>query len=100
MKREREKARVEKRNQKAAKRSEKAQRGPDRPDGGDGVDPDIAHIQLGPQPPEPWQVDEYERLAQNLPHLVEELRSRKRLLQKIAAHVWRALIRQRRFGIA
>jgi hypothetical protein len=57
-KREREKALIERRQQKAARRQDakvrKATTEPERSD----VDPDIAHIKLGPQPPADWQVDE------------------------------------------
>ena len=56
-KREREKALIERRQQKAARRQDakdrKATTGSDR----SGDDPDIAHIKLGPQPPADWQVD-------------------------------------------
>jgi hypothetical protein len=58
LKRERERARIEKQKQKAARRAEKAQR----PSSGRAVsadaDPDIAHIVPGPQAPAEWQVDE------------------------------------------
>ncbi len=58
-KREREKALLERRQQKAARRQDakerKHQAGPSRPAG---EDPDIAHIKLGPQPPADWQVEE------------------------------------------
>jgi hypothetical protein len=57
-KREREKALIERRQQKAARRQDakdrKATTGSDRTDG----DPDIAHIKLGPQPPADWQLDD------------------------------------------
>jgi hypothetical protein len=57
-KREREKALIERRQQKAARRQDakdrKATAGSDRTDG----DPDIAHIKLGPQPPADWQVED------------------------------------------
>ena len=56
-KREREKALIERRQQKAARRQDaKARKTENRADV-DG-DPDIAHITLGPQPPADWQVDE------------------------------------------
>jgi hypothetical protein len=59
-KREREKALAERRKFKEARRRDsketKAMTG-GRPDG---VDPDIAHIKLGPQPPADWQVEEVE----------------------------------------
>lgn len=57
-KREREKALIERRQQKAARRQDakdrKSTTGGDRSDG----DPDIAHIKLGPQPPKDWQIEE------------------------------------------
>jgi hypothetical protein len=57
-KREREKALIERRQQKAARRQDakdrKATTGSDSRDG----DPDIAHIKLGPQPPADWQIEE------------------------------------------
>ena len=57
-KREREKALIERRQQKAARRLDAKDRkttpGSERADG----DPDIAHIKLGPQPPADWQLDE------------------------------------------
>jgi hypothetical protein len=56
-KREREKALIERRQQKAARRQDaKVRKGEDKADS-DG-DPDIAHIKLGPQPPADWQLDE------------------------------------------
>ena len=58
MKREREKARVEKQKMKEARRADKTDRPNDRSD--DGVDPDIAHIKLGPQPLADWQIMEEE----------------------------------------
>ena len=59
-KREREKALLERRQQKAARRLDaKERKGSDRPSGSGG-DPDIAHIKLGPQPPADWQVEETE----------------------------------------
>jgi hypothetical protein len=58
LKRERERARIEKQKQKAARRAEKAQRPSDSHSASDDVDRDIAHIVPGPQPPAEWQVDE------------------------------------------
>jgi hypothetical protein len=57
-KREREKALSERRQQKAARRQAEKQRkaGQERP--ADGVDPDIADIVPGPQPPADWQIEE------------------------------------------
>jgi hypothetical protein len=57
-KREREKALHERRQQKAARRLDAKERKGSTPDAPDGVDPDIAHIKLGPQPPADWQVEE------------------------------------------
>ena len=57
-KREREKALMERRQQKAARRLDaKERKGSTRP-ADIGADPDIAHIKLGPQPPADWQIDE------------------------------------------
>ncbi|HUF48343.1 MAG TPA: hypothetical protein VMM93_11045, partial [Vicinamibacterales bacterium] len=50
-------ARAEKRKEKTARRLERAQQDSVRPDAPSGVDPDIAHIQPGPQPPADWQVE-------------------------------------------
>ena len=57
-KREREKALHERRQQKAAKRLDAKERKGSLPDAPAGVDPDIAHIKLGPQPPADWQIEE------------------------------------------
>ena len=54
MKREREKARVERQKMKEARRADRSQRPNERRD--DGVDPDIADIKPGPQPLAEWQV--------------------------------------------
>ena len=48
MKREREKARMEKQKMKEARRADKP--APGSPRAADGIDPDIAHIKPGPQP--------------------------------------------------
>jgi hypothetical protein len=56
-KREREKALIERRQQKAARRQDNKARKPEEKGDTDG-DPDIAHIKLGPQPPADWQLDE------------------------------------------
>jgi hypothetical protein len=55
MKREREKARMEKQKMKEARRADRSGRPTDRP--GDGIDPDIAHIKPGPQPLADWQIE-------------------------------------------
>lgn len=55
LKREREKARRERQQKKTARRAEAAARkaaNPDRTSAPEGEDPDIAGIQLGPQPPQ------------------------------------------------
>jgi hypothetical protein len=58
-KREREKGLIERREQKAARRRAEKERKASAPRANDGgVDPDIAGIKLGPQPPAEWQVDE------------------------------------------
>jgi hypothetical protein len=55
MKREREKARLEKQKTKQARRAERSRQPDQRP--ADGIDPDIAHIRPGPQPLADWQVE-------------------------------------------
>jgi len=58
-KREREKGLIERRQQKAERRrQEKERKAGAAPTAPAGVDPDIADIKLGPQPPAEWQVDE------------------------------------------
>jgi hypothetical protein len=58
MKRARERARAEKQKEKAARRVARAQQSGDRPsDSSPGVDPDIAHIRVGPQAKQDWQID-------------------------------------------
>ncbi|MBP1635262.1 MAG: hypothetical protein H6Q10_1836 [Acidobacteria bacterium] len=52
LKRQKEKARVERQQQKSARRAEASARKAARPRGADGEDPDIAGIVPGPQPPE------------------------------------------------
>ena len=54
MKREREKARVERQKMKEARRADRSQRPNDRPQ--DGEDPDLAGIKPGPQPLAEWQL--------------------------------------------
>ena len=60
-KREREKALLERRQQKAARRldAKERKRQPDPQPRGE--DPDIAHIKLGPQPPADWQIEEEQK---------------------------------------
>ena len=58
-KRQREQARIAKQKDKAARRAEKAMR-PKSVEGPEGVDPDIAGIRPGPQPPADWQIDDDE----------------------------------------
>lgn len=58
-KREREKALTERRQQKEARRRDaKDRKATDGPRDDDGVDPDIAGIELGPQPLAEWQLEE------------------------------------------
>jgi hypothetical protein len=57
-KREREKGLIEKREQKAARRRAEKDRKSSQPPTSDGVDPDIADIKIGPQPPAEWQIEE------------------------------------------
>jgi hypothetical protein len=57
-KREREKALLERRQQKAARRLDNKERKSSTRPSGSGDDPDIAHIKLGPQPPADWQVED------------------------------------------
>jgi hypothetical protein len=54
MKREREKARVERQKMKEARRADRSNRPTERRS--DGVDPDIADIKPGPQPLAEWQL--------------------------------------------
>jgi hypothetical protein len=57
-KREREKALSERRQQKAARRLDAKQRKAAQQRRADGVDPDIAGIVPGPQPPADWQLED------------------------------------------
>ena len=59
-KREREKALAERRKNKEARRRDSKERKGMSSTRGDGVDPDIAHIKLGPQPLADWQQEEPE----------------------------------------
>lgn len=61
LKREREKARMEKQRAKEARRAERSKR--PAPRRSDGVDPDIAHITPGPQPLADWQIMDDEEEA-------------------------------------
>src|SRR4051812_23301773 len=56
-KRQREQARIAKRNDKAARFADRAKRTADRGDLPPGVDPDIADIRPGPQPLADWQIE-------------------------------------------
>ena len=60
-KREREKALLERRQQKAARRLDVKENKAGEPQNADGTDPDIAHIKLGPQPLADWQILEEEQ---------------------------------------
>jgi len=64
MKREREKARMEKQKMKEARRADKPTGAS--PRGADGIDPDIAHIQPGPQPLAEWQIDPEEEAQEKV----------------------------------
>lgn len=57
-KREREKALTERRQQKTARRRDIKDRKAATPPPPEGVDPDIADITPGPQPPAEWQIEE------------------------------------------
>ena len=59
-KREREKSLAERRKFKEARRRDSKENKAMGQGRADGVDPDIAHIKLGPQPLADWQVDEAE----------------------------------------
>ena len=59
-KREREKALIERRQQKEARRRDSKDRQDDGPRQ-DGLDPDIAGIVPGPQPLADWQIDDEEK---------------------------------------
>ncbi len=59
-KRQREQARIAKRNDKAARLADRAKNTADRGGLPAGVDPDIADIRPGPQPLADWQIDETE----------------------------------------
>lgn len=63
MKREREKARVERQKMKEARRADRSQRSVERR--ADGVDPDIADIKPGPQPRADWQLEIDDETAEN-----------------------------------
>lgn len=57
-KREKEKARIQKRKDKEVRRLESKERRADMPDAFGGEDPDIAGIRPGPQPlPEQWNIE-------------------------------------------
>jgi len=60
-KRQREQARIAKRNDKAARLADRARLAASRPDLPAGVDPDIADIRPGPQPLADWQIDADEK---------------------------------------
>ena len=60
-KRQREQARIAKRNDKAARLADRAKTAADRAGLPAGVDPDIADIRPGPQPLADWQIDPEEK---------------------------------------
>ena len=57
-KREREKALTERRKEKEIRRRDAKDRKGTGGPRADGIDPDIADIKLGPQPPAEWQIEE------------------------------------------
>ena len=57
-KREREKTLNERRQMKAARRREAKEMKANQPRRSDGIDPDIAGITPGPQPPADWQLED------------------------------------------
>jgi hypothetical protein len=63
-KREREKALAERRKHKEARRRDSKERKDMSGNRPDGVDPDIAHIKLGPQPLADWQQEEQEEVEE------------------------------------
>ena len=63
-KRQREQARIAKRNDKAARLADRAKNPSGRPGLPDGVDPDIADIRPGPQPLADWQIDPEEKTTE------------------------------------
>ena len=65
MKREREKARLERQKMKEARRADRSQRPAERT--ANGTDPDIAHIKPGPQPLADWQVEAQEEENEEKP---------------------------------
>ena len=56
-KRQREQARIAKQKDKAARRAEKSAKKDRAPNAPRGIDPDIADIRPGPQPPAAWQIE-------------------------------------------
>jgi hypothetical protein len=66
-KREREKALNERRKEKEARRRDAKDRQGTKGDAPDGIDPDIAHIKLGPQPLADWQIDDTPEAEQTEP---------------------------------
>lgn len=63
MKREREKARIERQKMKEARRADRAHRPVERST--NGIDPDIAHIKPGPQPLADWQIEAEEETSED-----------------------------------
>ena len=57
-KREREKSLAERRQMKTARRRDAKERKANAGPRVDGIDPDIADIKLGPQPPADWQIED------------------------------------------
>jgi hypothetical protein len=63
-KRQREQARIAKRNDKAARLADRAKNTLGRSGLPEGVDPDIADIRPGPQPLADWQIDPEEKTTE------------------------------------
>ena len=63
-KRQREQARIAKRNDKAARLADRAKTTTGRAGAPEGVDPDIADIRPGPQPLAEWQIDPEEKTTE------------------------------------
>jgi hypothetical protein len=65
-KRQREQARIAKRNDKAARLADRAKNTTGRAGAPEGVDPDIADIRPGPQPLADWQIDPEEKTTEEV----------------------------------
>lgn len=67
IKRQREQARIAKRKDKDARRAERSRQSRAASPAQTDIDPDIAGIQPGPQPPAWWQIDEEEQQDDSKP---------------------------------